>query len=243
VEAPLVVSSVDVRRTFGQLLDAGLFDPEFLHATDHVRMRSPSVRLHLALRGLPSFSSGGVALDQEALGGNIVLASEVASVERAYDAAKHGGWAQRPAIQMQVPTLHDASLAPPGQHVLSIHAQYAAYNQREGWSPALRMAVEQAVMDGVRQVAPDIDQFVVGRRLLTPPDVEAEFHVAEGSALHGELALDQFLFMRPVPACSRYATPLPGLWVCGSSTHPGAGTAAVSGWLAAREILRRKDKS
>ena len=73
--------------------------------------------------------------------------------------------------------------------------------------------------------------------VLSPVDMAERYHVTEGSLLHGELALDQFLFMRPVPDCARHATPLPGLWLCGSSTHPGAGTAGVSGWLAAREVV------
>jgi phytoene dehydrogenase-like protein len=234
-----VVSSADARHTLGALCDPGDLDPEFLDAVDHIRMRGPAVRLHLALGKLPTFRSGGNAWGDEALRGFLTFAPDVMSVERAYDAAKHGRIAETPVFRATIPTLDDPTLAPPGQHVISVHAQFAAHAPSPGWTDAARARFADAIVDQIAQYAPDLRGCILGQSLVTPTDIEARYGVTEGSLLHGELALDQFLFMRPVPQCARYATPLPGLWLCGSSTHPGAGTAGASGWLAARAISRR----
>ncbi|MBV6523052.1 MAG: hypothetical protein MNPFHGCM_03219 [Gemmatimonadaceae bacterium] len=240
LSAATIVSSADPRRTFGTMIDPGWFDPGMLNAIDNIRMRGPATRLHLALSELPAFSSGGSQWPVEALRGWIALPRSVEEVERAYDAAKHGGIAAQPAILATIPTLDDPSLAPTGAHVLSVQSQYTAYAPDGGWTEAVRAAMSNAVLDGLTRVAPRIRDIVQHVQVLAPPDLEARFGVTEGSVLHGELALDQYLFMRPIPECARHATPLEGLWLCGSGTHPGAGTAGASGVLAARAILSNR---
>ncbi|MGQ0650600.1 MAG: phytoene desaturase family protein [Gemmatimonadaceae bacterium] len=240
IDAPIVASSADVRRTFSTLVEPGLFDPEFLGAADHVRMRSPVARVLLALDGLPTFGTAGTPWPADALGGTITMSPSMVLLERAYDAAKHGGMAGDPCLEVTIPTLHDPTLAPPGKHVMTIHAQYAAYRLTGGWTAERRLALGEAVLRQLEVHVPDLRSRTLAADLRTPEDIASEYLVTEGSVLHGELALDQFLFMRPVPQCARHATPLPGLWLCGSSTHPGAGTAGASGWLAAQEILREK---
>jgi phytoene dehydrogenase-like protein len=239
--APVVVSSADPRRTFGTMIDPGHFDPDMLSAIDNVRMRGSAVRVHLALSGLPAFAAGGAGWSTDALRGGIVFAGAMQDVERAYDAAKHGGVSELPAMLVTIPSLGDASLAPPGHHVLSAHVQYAAYRAHGGWSAAVHDALGDAVVRRLAAVAPGFSELVRHRLVLGPPDIEQRYGVTEGNLLHGELALDQFLFMRPVPECARYRTPLRGFWLCGSGTHPGAGTAGASGALAAREILTRRE--
>jgi phytoene dehydrogenase-like protein len=236
IGAAVVLSSADVCRTFSTLVDPGLFDPEFLHATDHVRMRSPTVRVHLALNGMPAFSSGGTPWPAGALRGTITLAPTMLELERAYDAAKHGRVAEAPGLQLTIPTLEDPTLAPAGRHVVTVQAQYASHHLAGGWTAECKDTIARHVIGRIAEHAPGIEQLIVQTHVLSPADIAERYHVTEGSLLHGELALDQFLFMRPVPDCARYATPLPGLWLCGSSTHPGAGTAGVSGWLAAKEV-------
>lgn len=238
IQASCVVSSLDVRATFGHLVDPGDFDPEFLEAVDHVRMRGSAVRIHLALSRLPAFATLGQAWGPEHLGGCLTFAADIARIERAYDAAKHGRVADAPVFRAVIPTLQDPTLAPPGQHVLTVHAQFGAFAPAGGWSGEAESRFVDAVLDQIERHAPDVRACVAATRVLTPARLAEQFGVTEGNLLHGELALDQFLFMRPVPHCARYATPLPGLWLCGGSTHPGAGTAGASGWLAARAIMR-----
>ncbi|MEP6732625.1 MAG: NAD(P)/FAD-dependent oxidoreductase [bacterium] len=237
-DVPIVVSSADPRRTFTTLFDAGDLDPEFLHAVDCVRMRGPQVRVHLALSELPRFASGPTEWSDAAMRGTITIAPSMSYVERAYDAAKHGRIAERPWLRVSIPSLDDASFAPAGKHVMTIHAQYAAYALREGWSAERRVALGETVVRMVSEHAPELAAAILHAEVLAPPDVEQRYGATEGSLLHGELTLDQFLIARPLAACSRYATPIDGLWLCGSGTHPGAGTGGASGRLAAKEILK-----
>ncbi|MEP7345402.1 MAG: NAD(P)/FAD-dependent oxidoreductase [Gemmatimonadaceae bacterium] len=237
LNAPIVVSGTDPRRTFGTLVDPGCFDPEMLNAVENIRMRGPATRVHVALSGLPAFTTSGAAWSTDALRGGIVFSRTMQEVERAYDAAKHGGISEEPAILATLPTLDDPSLAPQGCHVLTAQVQYSAYRAKGGWTPGMREALGDAVVRAVSSVAPNFSSLVRHREVIAPPDLEERFGVTEGNLLHGELALDQFLFMRPVPECARYQTPLDGLWLCGGGTHPGAGTAGASGALAAKEIL------
>jgi phytoene dehydrogenase-like protein len=224
IEASVVVSSADVRRTFATLCDAGDFDPEFLHAVDCVRMRGPQVRVHLALA-------------QEPTCGEITVAPSMSYVEKTYDAAKHGRIADQPWLRVSTPSIGDSSFAPAGKHVISVQVQCAPYRLRAGWTTEARVSIGENVMKMLDAHSPGLLASVMHYEVVAPPDVETRFAVTEGSLLHGELALDQFLFARPVASASRYASPVAGLWMCGSGTHPGAGTAGVSGRLAAREIL------
>jgi phytoene dehydrogenase-like protein len=237
VAADVVVSSADPRHTFLNLVDPGQFDPEMLSAVENIRMRGPAVRIHLALSELPKFASGGTAWPESALRGQVTVAPDVATLERAYDAAKHGGVAADPCFQATIPTLDDAALAPAGRHVMSLHVQYASHCLAGGWDDFQRSALADRVIGSLAELAPGLPGAILHREVLAPADFHSRYGVSEGNLLHGELALDQFLFMRPAPVCARYATPLDGLWLCGSGTHPGAGTAGPSGRLAAREIL------
>lgn len=241
-QSTIVLSSTDVRSTFASLLDPGLFDPEFLHATDSVRMRGPALRMHLALGALPSFSTNGTAWPSHALRGTITLPPSIVELERAYDAAKHSRVADNPCLEVTIPSLDDPSLAPAGKHVMSVQIQFAAHDPIGGWTDDLSESIGRAALKRIAEHAPGIESLIEQVEVLTPAELSSRYHVAEGSLLHGELALDQFLFMRPVPECARHATPLPGLWLCGSSTHPGAGTAGASAWIAVREIMESEGR-
>ncbi|HSA55224.1 MAG TPA: NAD(P)/FAD-dependent oxidoreductase [Gemmatimonadaceae bacterium] len=236
--ARTVISSADPRRTFA-LVDPSWFDPALLDAVDHVRMRGATARVHFALDGLPRFGSGQREWPAEWLRGAILLAPDLPGVERAYDAAKYGQVPEHPALTAVLPTLLDPSLAPAGCHVLSVSVHHVPYARRDGWTDGARDALGSLVQQRLEAIAPDLAARIAARRVLTPADLETRFGVTEGSLTHGELALDQILFMRPVPACARYETPLPGLWLCGAGTHPANG-AGASGALAARELLGRR---
>lgn len=227
IDTSIVVSSADPRRTFS-LLDARDLDPEFLRSVDCVRMRGPQVRMHLALSGVPPSTPAAM-----------MVAPSVSYVERAYDAAKHGRIAEKPWLRVLIPTLDDPSLAPAGMHAMSVHAQYAPYRLRGGWADEHRAALGETIVEMVAEHVRGLRATILHSEVLAPPDIEAQYGATEGSLLHGELALDQFLFARPVAQSARYAAPVEGLWLCGSGTHPGAGTAGASGRLAAKEILAR----
>ncbi|MFN8574299.1 MAG: NAD(P)/FAD-dependent oxidoreductase [Gemmatimonadaceae bacterium] len=240
IASSLVASAADPRRTFSTLIDPGDFDPEMLTAIENIRMRGPAARVHLALSGRPVFANSGHQWGDDALRGSIALVTTMKGIEKAYDAAKHGRVSEHPAILVTMPSLDDASFAPNGHHVVTAQVQYAAFKAKGGWTTAMREALGDAVVQTLAEVAPTLPSMIRHRTVLAPPDIAEQFGVTEGSLMHGELALDQFLFMRPVPECARYRTPMRGLWLCGSGSHPGAGTAGATGMLAAKEILSAK---
>jgi phytoene dehydrogenase-like protein len=237
IAARCVASAMDVRRTFEDLLDPAELDPELLAAVRHVRFRGAWAKVHLALGELPRFS-GGAASDEADLRGLIVVAPSLDYLERAYDDAKHGALSRRPWLQATIPSLHDGGSSPPGRHVMSVQVQYAPYNLKESsWDDAARARLGDAVVAVLGEWAPNLPGAVLHRQVLAPVDLEARFGLLEGDLHHGELALDQVLFMRPVPACAGYRTPVRGLYLCGSGTHPGGGIVGAAGRNASRVIL------
>ena len=229
-----VISSADPRRSFGWI-DPMWLDPDLLRAVDNIRMRGSTARVHFALDALPRVLSGGVEVARDALGGTMTVAASVAAVERAYDAAKFGAIPGAPALTMTIPTLIDPSLAPDRKHILSVTVHHVPWAVRGGWTPAVREALGEQVTAMVSAVIPDLTERTVNRWILTPADIESRYGCTEGNLSHGELALDQYLFMRPVPSCSRYATPMPGFWLCGTGSHPVNSSGAAAPLLA-REL-------
>lgn len=235
IGAPHVVSSADPRRSFAWI-DPMWLDPELLRAVENIRLRGATARVHLALDGLPGFRSGGVEVSRDALGGTMVVAASIAAAERAYDAAKFGAVSGAPPMTFTIPTLIDPALAPDRKHTIAVTVQHAPYAVRGGWTAEATAALGDSVTAALSQLAPDLGDRIVHRWVLSPADLESRYGVTEGSLSHGELALDQFLFMRPVPSASRYATPLDGFWLCGTGTHPCSSAGAGAG-LVVREIM------
>jgi phytoene dehydrogenase-like protein len=225
-----VISSADPKRSFSWI-DPGWLDPDLLRAVDNIRMRGSSARVHYALDALPRFQSGGIEIPRDALGGMLAVAPSVVAVERAYDAAKFGELPEAPSMTMTIPTLADPSLAPDRKHVLSVTVHHVPFALRAGWNTGTLQALGDKVTAMLSQIAPDLRDRMLHQLVVSPADLESRYGCTEGNLSHGELALDQFLFMRPIPSCSRYATPLDGFWLCGTGTHPvsasGAGAPLV----------------
>jgi phytoene dehydrogenase-like protein len=241
IAAKRVVSSADPRQTFLDLCDPGLFEPELVRAVRHIKYRGVWAKVNLALAELPNFP--GLPVDGKSTC-PVVISPSLDYLEHAYDDAKYGRVSEHPFLEARILTMADPSLAPAGKHVMSVHVQYAPYHLRGGsWDVAARSALGDRVVATLGRYAPNLPGAVLHRQVLTPLDLETEFALPEGSAYHGELTLDQILFMRPVPECSRHRTPVPGLYLCGSGTHPGGGIAGGAGANAAAAILRSRPSS
>jgi phytoene dehydrogenase-like protein len=237
IAADIVVSNADPRTTFFKLVGARNLDAGFVRKIQNIRMRGNAAKLHLALKSLPNFT--GIERDQS--GERLVIAPDSAYVERAFDHAKYGEYSSSPALEITIPSVHDSSLAPDGQHVLSAIVQYAPYELKGGWE-AGRDAFKTLLIELLSRYAPDIRQQITHVELLTPVDIEREFRISGGHWHHGELALDQALMMRPVPGAAQYATPLSGLYLCGAGCHPGGGVMGHAGRNAATAVLRGESR-
>ena len=235
VFAGCVVSGVDPRRTFFGLVGAPRLGPEFNRKVTNIQLHGTTAALHLLLDGLPPLPDAA-----DRLSGHTLVAPDLDYLERAADDAKYGRCSERPHLDMVVPTLHNPALAPAGRHLASIQIRYAPYRLRSGsWEDgATRDALLAGALDVLDEFLPGLRERIVDHRLLTPLDLETELGLTGGDEYHGQMGLDQLLFMRPVPGWGRYRTPVERLFLCGSGTHPGGGVTGGPGRLAAREILR-----
>jgi len=236
ITTPVIVSSVDPKLTFLRLMDPGELPPEFAGRIRDFRCEGTSCKINLALNGLPSFKAlpGAPAAQHKA---TMHICPSVDYVERAWDDAKYGRPSQSPMLEMTVPTMYDPSLAPAGRHVMGIFLQYAPYTLSEGNWDELREPFAERVFDIIEEYAPGFRSLIEHRQVLTPLDLERRFGLTGGNIFHGEMSLDQMFVMRPVAGAARYRTPIRGLWLCGSGTHPGGGVMGAPGYNAAREIL------
>jgi phytoene dehydrogenase-like protein len=242
IEAADVLSSVDSRRTFLDLLEPGALDPAFEEEVRRFKFRGSSGKVNLAVDRLPDFTA--LPGTGEHLRGAISFSPSVEEMERAYDDAKYNRFSRRPYIDMVIPTLVDPSMAPPGKHIISCFVQYAPYKlapELGTWDDQ-REAFGDAVVDRIAEFAPNIRDIILFRNVQTPLDIERTTGLTEGNIFQGELSLEQLFFNRPVPGYARFRTPVRDLWLCGSATHPGGGIMGANGRIAALELLRARGR-
>jgi phytoene dehydrogenase-like protein len=239
ISAKCVVSGADPRRTFLGLLDPIHLPPNFVVKMQHYRSNGTAAKLNLALDALPTFSALQQSADgNAALAGRIHIGPGIDYLERAFDDSKYGGFSRAPFLDITVPSILDNSLAPEGKHVMSIYMQFAPYQLRQGSWAQQRDKLADTIVKTLSSYAPDLPDKILAREILTPCDFEETYGLSGGHPFHGELALDQIFTMRPLLGWSRYQTPVRGLYLCGSGTHPGNGLTGASGANAAREILK-----
>lgn len=236
IAARAVISNADPKRTLLELVDPIDLDPGFLTRIRNYRSRGNVAKINLALSSLPSFI--GIASPAD-LRGRVHIGPSLNYLERAFDASKYGEISAEPFLDLAIPSLSDSSLAPNGKHVLSACIQFAPYKLARGrdWG-ATKSELVSAVMNTLDRHAPGIDHLVEQAQVLTPIDLERTYGLTGGHIYHGEPSLDQLFTMRPVLSWARYQTPIAGLFLCGSGTHPGGGITGGPGQNAARQILK-----
>jgi phytoene dehydrogenase-like protein len=230
-----VASAADPKRTLLDLVDAEVLGPTLRWRASNIRTPGCTAKVNLALSGVPEFS-GAESVDH--LKGRIVVAPGIDDLERGADAAKYGRVSDHPYLEATVPSLNDPSLAPEGQHVMSVIVQWAPHRLRQGTWETERDGLGDLVLKTLESYAPGLSNLVTARQVLTPLDLEREFGLTGGHVLHGEPGLDQMFAWRPLLGFARYRMPIEGLYLCGSGGHPGGGVTGVPGANAAREILK-----
>jgi len=223
LQADRVVSSADPQTTFFNLVGADNLEIGFTNRIRRLHCDGLVAKLHHALSGLPTFPG---------------IDKPDGRIEFAFDDSKYGEFSKQPVMEIVLPSRHEASLAPEGQHVLSAHVMYVPHKLRGGWDSNARDRLCERVIDTIEVYAPDIRQHIVHRELLTPADLQQSWHVTGGHWHHTEYALDQLLMMRPTYEAAQYRTPINGLYLCGAGCHPGGDLMGGPGHNAAREILR-----
>ena len=241
--ARIVVSNLNPKLLFTQMLDPAALPAEFLRRMTHWRSGSGTFRMNVALSELPDFSAApGKALAEHHTAG-IIIGPSLSYMDRAFLDARAHGWSRAPIVEMLIPSTLDDTLAPPGKHVASLFCQHVAPELPEdfpggsSWDDH-KDEVADLMIATVNAYAPNFASSVIARQVLSPLDLERTFGLLGGDIFHGQLSLDQIFSARPALGHADYRAPIPGLYLCGSGTHPGGGVSGAPGHNAAREILR-----
>jgi phytoene dehydrogenase-like protein len=226
-----VISALDPKQTFINLVGAEHLEIEFLNRINRLRTDGYVAKLHLALSDIPNFK--GI----DALDDRFIIAPTMDTMEFAWDDAKYGQCPENPVIEIVIPSLNSPALSPKGQHVLSANIMYVPYRKKGGWSADSKAHLVKKLLDTLDQYSPGLSKKVIHAELLTPADLEKDWRVTGGHWHHTELALDQMLMMRPTYEAAQYQTPIDDLYICGAGCHPGGGLMGAAGHNAAKVIL------
>lgn len=233
----MILSNADPKRTFLKMLDAKDLPEDFLFAVRGIKMQGPCAKVNMVLAEEPRFTgTPAQATPLERTFYTLVPSLEFA--ERCYDIAKFGEIPEELWVDCVVSSNADASLAPPGKHILTCFVQYVPYRLREGNWDENRDLLGDRVVKKIAEYAPNVPAAILARQVLTPLDLERTYGLTEGNIFHGDLRLEQLFFMRPVPGWSQYRTPVEGLYLCGAGAHPGGGVTGAPGRNAAHQALR-----
>ena len=237
ISAPMVLSSLDPKQTFLNLVEPGQLPDELVGAVRRFQTLGSSGKVNLALDRAPELRCRpGFGRH---LAGAISISPDLDYIEQAYDDAKYGQFSRQPYVDIIIPSMIDPDMAPPGKHVMSCFVQYAPYKLAAGeWTDETREAFGDAVVDVLERYFPDIRDIILHRQVVTPLDIERTVGISEGNIFHGELNLSQLFFLRPAAGHAKYRTPIKGYYQCGSGTHPGGGIMGAPGRLGALEALK-----
>ncbi|MCB8876282.1 phytoene desaturase family protein [Acidisoma silvae] len=241
--AKIIASGVNAKTVFLNMLPPAEVPAEVRREAETYRTFSTAFKMNIACERPPQYRILDKAKADGSLGNfpyptYCHIAPDIDYLERAYDDAKHGWYSSKPFMTLCTPTIVDDTLAPPGKHVVNVFGGHAPYKLKNGDWSVEKEKFKQTVFKAIDNYAPGFSSDIIAEQTLIPPDLEAIVGLPQGHIFHGELAADQLFFQRPVSGYADYRTPVKGLYLCGSSSHPGGGVSGIPGHNAAREILR-----
>ena len=229
-----VISGLDPNNTFINLVGAQNLEPNFHTQISNIKYRGSTARIHFALKEIPEIQ--GVTDDY--MSTLFSISPSMKYIEKASDAVKYGTISNNPYVEFSIPTILNPEFSNEGKHVLSVSVQYAPYHLRNcEWDSKLKNKLCQNTIQVLEKKIPYFSNLIEETFIYSPKDLENEFGLTEGNLSHGEMTLDQILFMRPTASSSQYSTPFENLYICGSGTHPGAGIHGMNGYNAAKKVL------
>ncbi|HEV3068129.1 MAG TPA: NAD(P)/FAD-dependent oxidoreductase [Streptosporangiaceae bacterium] len=236
VDAGVVVTTVHPQISFLRLLDPAALPPDFVAEIKAWQTRSGTVKINVALDRLPEFTSRP-GFDPQVHGGTIVLAESLDDVEGAFQEAVTGRPSSRPFADICIPSVFDDSLAPEGQHVMSMFTQWVPHTYADNPDETALAAYADRVFARMEAVAPGFTGSVLHRQVIGPHQMQQEYGLVGGNIFHGELSLGQMFHARPAAGYADFRTPVRGLYQAGSATHGGGGVTGIPGRNAVHQIL------
>ena len=238
-EADQVASGIDAQQTFCRLLADGLLPTPYQKAVERIDYSSASMKINLALSELPEFTAKpGKDKPGPQHCGTIHINAQMQDLEQAWFDAQRGYPSTKPIVEMTIPSAVDPTIAPPGHHVASVFVQYAPYRLINGnWEDHRKSFADRCIRE-IARYAPNIEAAIEHRQILTPVDLERVYGLTGGNIFQGSMSLHQLFGMRPVAGWSDHRTPVGGLYLCGSATHPGGGVMGACGRNAAFAMVQ-----
>lgn len=232
-----LVSATNINTTFMNLVDPYYLDQLFVKHVQNIKYRGTTARVYFVLDEIPKFNgvNGG---EPDLLSGHIQISPSMTYIQKAYDPVKYGRYTEDPYLDIFIPTITDPSLASDEAHLMSVTVKFIPYHLREGNWQSLRDEVIRLVTKKISEYAPGFENLIKHQKVLTPLDLEKDYNLPEGNYVHGEMTLDQFMWMRPIPGYGQYNSPIKNLYLCSAATHPGGVINGINGKNAAREILK-----
>jgi phytoene dehydrogenase-like protein len=236
LSADVVVSALDPRRTFLEMVDPRELPDDLVEDIGRLKFQGTSSKVNFALDGLPVYPPLADR-NGEMFRGFLNIGPSIDYLERAFDEAKYGWYSTQPYIDGTIQSTIDPDMAPAGKHVMSCFIQYTPYRLRESDWDAERERLGDVVQATLERHFPGFGDLVLQREVVTPLDIERTIGLSEGNIFAGELLAPQMFFLRPAPGWAQYRTPIHGYYQCGSGTHPGGCVMGAPGRLAAGQIL------
>jgi phytoene dehydrogenase-like protein len=236
-EARAILANVDVKTTFERLVDRDALDPAFRAKVRGIKATGVVTKVNCVLSELPDFTCRPGKTVQPHHRGYIDVCPTVDYLERAWDDAKWGEPSREPFLDCVLHSVTDPSLAPPGKFTLSILSQYSPYRLRHGSWDDRKEDVGDTILETLASFAPNLRHAVEAREVISPLDMEREWGLPRGCIYQTDMTPDQLFSLRPLPGWSGYRTPIRGLYLCGSSAHPGGGVTGAPGRNAALVAL------
>jgi len=236
IKAEKIISGIDPNNTFINLVGISNLEPNFFKQIQNIKYRGSTSRIHFAIKNVPKIKG----INPNQMGTNFSICSTLESLERASDSVKYGKISKNPYVEFNIPSIIDSDFSKSNKHVLSATVQYTPYHLRnKKWDNNSKNQLEKNVIKVIERIIPNFSSLVETSIVLSPLDIEKEFHLHEGNLNHGEMTLDQFMFMRPTLSSSQYTTPIKNLFICGPGTHPGGGLHGANGYNAVKTILKQ----
>lgn len=221
IMAPVVLSACNPKSTFLDMLEPSVVGYKLEHAFMNYRSRGTTAKINLALNKHlePGSYRTGLSLDD---------------MEKAYDSAKYRQMSDHPVLDIMI----DANNAPESHSVLSVLVHFAPYDLEGGWNDSQKEKLLDNTLAELDKYFTGIRESVLASQVISPFDLEQKYSLPGGQIFHGEHAVDQIL-TRPIPECANYETPIKGLYLGGSGSHPGGGISGLPGLLSAERVLSK----
>jgi phytoene dehydrogenase-like protein len=238
ITAPLVVSNADPKRSLLQLVDRDVLESGFATRVEAIDQRGSMARIHLLIDELPAYIGTDGPRQGPQHRGHQLLGASVENFESAWEAERRGMFPDEYVIEAVIQSTTDETLAPPGKHTLTLGVQQLPLELADTTWAEAKESWADAVVENLFEYAPNLRDHIVDRAVITPLDLERDYHLTGGNIFHGAMFLDQLFGARPLPELASYRTPVQGYYLCGAGLHPGGGVMGAPGHNCAAMVLR-----